>query len=47
MSDYLSEELADEGIVVYKYLPYGEYKDTLPYLSRRLYENYPILGHMI
>lgn len=47
MSDYLSEELADEGIRVYKYLPYGEYKDTLPYLSRRLYENYPILGHMI
>ena len=47
MSDYLSEELVDEGIKVYKYLPYGEYKDTLPYLSRRLYENYPILGHMI
>ena len=47
MSDYLSEELAEEGIRVYKYLPYGEYKDTLPYLSRRLYENYPILGHMI
>ena len=47
MSDYLSEELADEGIKVYKYLPYGEYQDTLPYLTRRLYENYPILGHMI
>ena len=47
MSDYLSEELVDEGISVYKYLPYGEYRDTLPYLSRRLYENYPILGHMI
>ena len=47
MSDYLSEELADEGIRVYKYLPYGEYQDTLPYLTRRLYENYPILGHML
>lgn len=47
MSDYLSEELVAEGIRVYKYLPYGEYKDTLPYLSRRLYENYPILGHMM
>ena len=47
MSDYLSEELVDEGITIYKYLPYGEYKDTLPYLSRRLYENYPILGHMV
>lgn len=47
MSDYLSEELAEEGIRVYKYLPYGEYQDTLPYLTRRLYENYPILGHML
>ena len=47
MSDYLSEDLVDEGITVYKYLPFGEYQDTLPYLSRRLYENYPILGHMI
>lgn len=47
MSDYLSDELADEGIRVYKYLPYGEYQDTLPYLTRRLYENYPILGHML
>ncbi len=47
MSDYLSESLAEEGIRVYKYLPYGEYQDTLPYLSRRLYENYPILGHLI
>lgn len=47
MSDYLSEELVEEGIRVYKYLPYGEYQDTLPYLTRRLYENYPILGHML
>lgn len=47
MSDYLSESLSEEGVRVYKYLPYGEYQDTLPYLTRRLYENYPILGHMI
>lgn len=47
MSDYLSEDLIEEGISVYKYLPYGEYYETLPYLSRRLYENYPILGHMV
>jgi len=47
MSDYLSEELAEEGICVYKYLPYGDYQDTLPYLTRRLYENYPILGHIM
>lgn len=42
MSDNLSFKLA-HNYKVYKYLPYGEFKDTIPYLTRRLYENYPML----
>lgn len=42
MSDSISKKLA-EKYNVYKYLPYGDFKDTLPYLIRRLYENYPML----
>lgn len=42
MSDNISNKLA-EKYTVYKYLPYGNFKDTLPYLVRRLYENYPML----
>lgn len=45
-SDNLSKQLVDKDYKVYKYLPYGDYKDTLPYLIRRLYENYPMLLHL-
>lgn len=44
MSDSLSTELAKKYIV-YKYLPFGNFKDTLPYLGRRLYENYPMISN--
>lgn len=46
MADYLSDELVEEGIPVYKYIPFGEFNETLPYLTRRLYENYPLIKHM-
>jgi proline dehydrogenase len=46
MADYLSDELVQEGVPVYKYIPFGEFNETLPYLSRRLYENYPLIKHM-
>ena len=39
MSDDLSKMIADSGNQVYKYLPYGNFLDTIPYLLRRLYEN--------
>ena len=39
MSDDLSKTIADSGNQVYKYLPYGNFLDTVPYLLRRLYEN--------
>ena len=43
MSDNLSQKLVNNGETVYKYLPFGNFQETLPYLIRRLYENYPIL----
>jgi len=42
MSDKLSTQLSKHHRI-YKYLPYGNFQDTLPYLIRRLYENYPML----
>ena len=42
MSDQLSNKISKEHNV-FKYVPYGDFQDTLPYLIRRLYENYPML----
>ena len=47
MSDYLSEELADEGIRFINIYPMENIKILFPYFTRSLYENYPILGHML
>lgn len=46
MKDCLSDHIVSQGYTVHKYVPYGSFKDTLPYLTRRLYENYDILGHL-
>lgn len=46
MNDNLSHFLLKNGNEVYKYVPYGKWTDTLPYLSRRLYENYDILKYI-
>jgi len=35
------------GNEVYKYIPYGKWIDTIPYLTRRLYENYDILRYIL
>ncbi len=45
-SDNLSNKLVTKNYKVYKYLPFGNYRDTFPYLLRRLYENYPLLIHL-
>lgn len=46
MSDKKSKELAKENYNVFKYIPYGNFKDTLPYLIRRLHENYPMITNL-
>jgi proline dehydrogenase len=44
MSDHISFNLANEGYLVAKYLPYGPVRSVLPYLIRRTEENTSIAG---
>lgn len=46
MSDTLSKNLVKEKYNVFKYVPYGNFRDTYPYLIRRLYENYPMIMNL-
>lgn len=46
MSDSLSQNLVKENYKVFKYIPYGNFRDTYPYLIRRLYENYPMIMNL-
>jgi proline dehydrogenase len=46
MGDNLSYYLVEKNMSVYKYLPYGKFHETIPYLLRRLYENYPVAMHI-
>lgn len=47
MGDVLSHRLVREhGRRVYKYVPFGTLKETLPYLLRRFRENFDILKHV-
>lgn len=46
MSDNLSRSLVEQNQTVFKYLPYGNLRDSIPYLTRRLYENYDILKYL-
>ena len=43
MNDKLTEKLVNRNKIVYKYLPYGNFVESIPYLLRRLYENYSML----
>lgn len=47
MSDNLTSTLAINDYTVYKYVPYGNMYETLPYLTRRLIENYQILRYAL
>jgi hypothetical protein len=42
-----TERIIKSGISTYKYLPYGKYDDSVPYLTRRIYENPKILFYML
>jgi len=44
MSDHISFNLADHGLMVAKYVPYGPIKEVLPYLIRRAEENTSVAG---
>lgn len=46
MSDVMTNDLQENGFKVYKYLPYGSFHQSIPYLLRRLYENYPLVRHL-
>ena len=46
MSDDLSKKIAKDGNNVYKYIPYGNLRDSLPYLTRRLYENIEMMKYL-
>jgi len=42
-----TQRILQSGIPTYKYLPYGNFDDSIPYLTRRLYENPKILFYML
>lgn len=46
MSDYLTNYLQHSGYKVYKYLPYGNLYESIPYLTRRLFENSHMLKYI-
>jgi proline dehydrogenase len=45
MSDNLTFTLGNSGYNAFKYLPYGEVQEVLPYLLRRAQENGDMLGN--
>jgi proline dehydrogenase len=42
-----TKQIIKSGIPTYKYLPYGNFDDSVPYLTRRIYENPKILYYLI
>lgn len=46
MADNTSNYIIQKNFSVYKYFPYGSIYHTLPYFSRRLYENYKIIKYI-
>lgn len=47
MSDTMTTYLQKSGYKVYKYLPYGSFHESIPYLLRRLYENKNMIKYLL
>ena len=47
MNDNLSYNLLRKKQIVYKYIPYGNLTESIPYLIRRLYENYDMFKYVL
>jgi proline dehydrogenase len=47
MADHLTYGLGNRGFKAYKYVPYGQVKEVMPYLTRRAQENSGMLGGAI
>jgi len=45
LTDYLTARIKSPTPVVFKYIPYGELSEVMPYLSRRAIENKSVLGN--
>lgn len=39
--------IVNNNYLFYTYLPYGDFKESIPYLMRRLYENYPLISKIV
>ena len=46
MSDSLTTHLQKSGYKVFKYLPYGPFHESIPYLTRRLFENTNMIKYL-
>jgi hypothetical protein len=42
-----TKKIVKSGITTYKYLPYGNFNDSIPYLTRRIYENPKIVFYLL
>jgi len=45
LTDHLAARIKSPTPVVFKYIPYGELSEVMPYLSRRAIENKSVLGN--